>query len=92
MKKILLLSKNNKLFSVLVIFLAIILLVTIFAPFIIPYNPFEAHLENAFKAPNGDHWFGTDKLGRDVFSRVIYGTRISLSAALILVSAVFVIG
>ncbi|MEG1867940.1 MAG: ABC transporter permease [Clostridiales bacterium] len=92
MKEILLFSKNNKLFSVLVIFLSIILLVTIFAPFIIPYNPFEAHLENAFKAPNGDHWFGTDKLGRDVFSRVIYGTRISLSAALILVSAVFVIG
>ena len=49
-------------------------------------------LVNPLQPPSSDHWFGTDKLGRDIFSRVIYASRSSLPATLILVALIFVIG
>ena len=49
-------------------------------------------MQNAYLAPNADHWFGTDKLGRDNFSRVLYGAAYSLSSVLLLVAVIFVIG
>ena len=49
-------------------------------------------MQNAYLAPNADHWFGTDKLGRDNFSRVLYGAAYSLSSVLLLVTVIFVIG
>src|SRR5579859_5117689 len=54
----------------------------IFAPIISPYPPLEYHPAIATQGPSWAHWFGTDALGRDQLSRVIYGTRISLSVAL----------
>ena len=81
--------KKNKLFSALIVMAIIIALVAIFAPVLAPYSPYDAELSNAFQAPSSEHLFGTDKLGRDVLSRVIYGTRISLSASLILVVLIF---
>lgn len=60
-----------------VLFVFIILL-TILGPWIAPYNPLEMDLENTFHSPSRAHVFGTDNQGRDVFSRVIYGSRISL--------------
>lgn len=84
--------KKNKAFSVLVVAAIAIILVGILAPIIATHSPYESDLHNAFLAPSSEHIFGTDKLGRDIFSRVIYGTRISLSAALILVASIFIIG
>ena len=84
--------KRNKKFSILMVAAIAIILVGILAPLIATHSPFEIHLHDAFLSPSSKHIFGTDKLGRDVFSRVIYGTRISLSAALILVISIFVIG
>ena len=84
--------KRNKKFSILMVAAIAIILVGILAPLIATHSPFEIHLHDAFLSPSIKHIFGTDKLGRDVFSRVIYGTRISLSAALILVISIFVIG
>ena len=84
--------KRNKKFSILMVAAIAIILVGILAPLIATHSPFEIHLHDAFLSPSSEHIFGTDKLGRDVFSRVIYGTRISLSAALILVISIFVIG
>lgn len=64
----------------IVIFL---IFIAIFAPVIAPYDPIEDYnLENALKGPSKDHWFGTDWMGRDIFSRVIYGSRISLTVGL----------
>jgi peptide/nickel transport system permease protein len=66
-------------------------LVAVFAPLIAPYDP----LEQAFTplaSPSADHLFGTDELGRDVFSRVIYGARISLPLGLLLVVLALTIG
>lgn len=84
--------KKNKLFTAFSIMIVLIILVAVFASNIAHYSPYESNLGNAFLPPSKDHIFGTDKLGRDIFSRVIYGTRISLTSALILVISTFFIG
>lgn len=53
----------------------------IFAPWIAPYNPAHINLLDRLAAPSRSHWFGTDELGRDIFSRIVYGSRISLEVA-----------
>lgn len=62
--------------------LAILVLVAIFAPWIAPYPPLQYHPHNLAQPPSAAHLFGTDDLGRDVLSRVMYGARISLSVGL----------
>ncbi|MGB9861010.1 MAG: ABC transporter permease [Candidatus Bipolaricaulaceae bacterium] len=52
--------------------------VAIFAPFLAPYDPFVQNVHKALAPPGREHFFGTDDFGRDVFSRVIYGARISV--------------
>ncbi|HEX5499595.1 MAG TPA: ABC transporter permease [Thermomicrobiales bacterium] len=66
--------------------IAVEILVAIFAPVVAPYGPFDADPRSALKAPTAQHWFGTDDNGRDLFSRVIFGTRISLRVGLISVA------
>lgn len=61
---------------------AIIVLTAIFAPWIAPWPPLETHYAEALFGPNGKYWLGTDEVGRDVFSRIIYGTQPSLTVAL----------
>ena len=61
-------------------------LVAIFAPYLAT-DPMELEPWNRLKPPSGDHWFGTDHLGRDAFARTVYGTRISLSVGLIVALA-----
>jgi len=56
----------------------ILILSGIFAPLITPYDPYNQDLGKSFTAPNDEHIFGTDQFGRDIFSRVIYGIRISI--------------
>jgi ABC-type dipeptide/oligopeptide/nickel transport system permease subunit len=66
-------------------------IVAIFAPYIAPHDPL-AQIYPAAESPSSAHLFGTDELGRDVFSRVIYGSRISVPIALLLVTLATVIG
>ena len=54
----------------------------IFAPMIAPYDYTAVDPIHAFQSPSGEHWFGTDVLGRDIFSRMLYGGRYSLSISL----------
>jgi peptide/nickel transport system permease protein len=79
---------------VLISMIAIILLVlmAIFAPFIAPYPPNEPFQGPALSQPSAEHWFGTDSLGRDTLSRVIYGARVSLLIGLSVVIISSVIG
>ena len=65
------------------IILEVLALVAIFAPLIAPYSPVTPSLTEQLVPPSGAHWFGTDSLGMDVFSRVIYSTRIDLSVIVI---------
>lgn len=58
--------------------IAALLLVAAFAPWIATHNPLAQDLANTLKAPDAAHWFGTDEYGRDIFSRLVYGSRITL--------------
>lgn len=60
-----------------VLFVIIVLLGAL-APLIAPYGPYEMHLDQIFQAPSAQHWFGTDAMGRDILSRLLYGTKYSL--------------
>ena len=59
----------------------VIILLGVFAPIIAPYNPLTVDFHNFRAAPDSDHWFGTDNIGRDIASRIIYGARASLIVA-----------
>lgn len=60
-----------------------LVLVALVAPLLAPYDPLEQDLGRRLQPPTSRHWFGTDQFGRDIFSRVIYGTRIELQVILI---------
>lgn len=75
--------------------LAIILfwaLVALFADSIAPFDPLEQKIDQRLAAPSATHLFGTDELGRDVFSRVVYGARISLPIGLVVIVFAMVVG
>lgn len=57
---------------------SVFLLAGLLAPWIAPYSPYDNDLANVMAAPSRLHWFGTDELGRDILSRILYGARISL--------------
>lgn len=72
--------------------IATFILLAVFAPLIVPYDPIATSWSLVRKAPSAQHWFGTDELGRDVLARVVYGARASLLAGLISVSIALSIG
>lgn len=92
MKKVLSFLKKNKKFTVFFLMALALVVIAIFAPAVAPYDPYESSLIEAYQGPSSVHHFGTDTLGRDILSRVIFGTRISISSALILVSLSLLIG
>ena len=72
------------------IVLAVIVLLALFAPWLAPYDPMALKVLDRLQSPRAAHWFGTDELGRDVFSRVIFGARYSLliGALVVLISTI----
>ena len=84
---------KNKSFCFFAFLALLIILTAVFAPVITGgVSPSEAVLRDALKPPGKEHIFGTDKLGRDIFTRVIYGARTSLVAAFSVVILIFVLG
>ncbi|NUA42449.1 putative D,D-dipeptide transport system permease protein DdpC [Dickeya solani] len=66
--------------------LSLLTLLALFAPWLAPFDPYSQNVMHRLQPPGADHWLGTDGFGRDLFSRVIYGTRPALTmVALILV-------
>ena len=70
----------------------LIVLAAVFGPQIAPYDPLASNTVQALKPPSAQHWFGTDQLGRDVFSRVIVATRLDFFIAVASVALVFLMG
>jgi len=66
--------------------LCMLLLVALLAPVLAPYDPLAQDLYQRLQSPSIDHWFGTDDFGRDILSRIVYGSRISLRIGLIAIS------
>jgi peptide/nickel transport system permease protein len=83
--------RRNRLALFGLVFLVILVLVAIFAPVVAPYGITE-RTDQFRKPPSADHWFGTDDIGRDVFSRVVYGARVSLRIGFIATAILVVIG
>jgi peptide/nickel transport system permease protein len=75
-----------------VVVLGIIVLLAIFAPLLAPYGVNDTDVPNALQPPSGQHWFGTDELGRDVFSRVLVAAQASLLVAVVSVAFALVVG
>ncbi|HLQ88773.1 MAG TPA: ABC transporter permease, partial [Xanthobacteraceae bacterium] len=73
------------------LFIAIVLAALI-GPYVVPYDPLASDTAAALKGPSLAHWFGTDQLGRDVFSRVIVATRLDFFIAIASVALVFLMG
>ncbi len=69
-----------------------VIMVALLAPQLAPYDPLEQNIRNRLQAPSAEHLFGTDIYGRDVLSRVIYGTRVSLQVGLYGVAIASVVG
>ena len=83
---------EHKQFTLFFILALVIVGVAVFAPWIAPKDPLDAVMADSLKAPCSDYPLGADKLGRDLLSRVIYGTRTSLASTLILVITIFAVG
>ncbi|HNZ09904.1 MAG TPA: ABC transporter permease [Smithellaceae bacterium] len=66
--------------------------VSLLAPVIAPYDPGAIDLKNVLASPSAEHWFGTDQLGRDVLSRMIWGARISLKVGFVATGLAILIG
>ena len=84
--------KKNKLAVVALIILILLIIVAILAPVIAPYHYAEQHPKDSYAPPSAKYPLGTDKLGRDIFSRLVYGSRYSLSMGVIAVAIAAVIG
>ena len=83
--------RRNKLAMVGLVLLVALVLLAVFAPLVAPYSITERTSEFR-QPPSADHWFGTDRIGRDVFSRVVYGARVSLKVGIAATAVSLVIG
>lgn len=73
---------SNRLAVIGLVVFTIILLASVFAPLLTPWDPTKINLRAMLQSPSWEHWLGTDKTGRDVFARVLYGGRISILVGL----------
>lgn len=84
--------RKNRLAVLGLIVLIALILIAIFADYVAPFSYKDQDLLNRFTKPNATHWFGTDNFGRDIFSRVVYGARVSLRVGLISVGIALIVG
>lgn len=84
---------RNRLAVIGAVIIAVLVLLAITAPVLARYDPiFDQDYGNLLSGPSAEHWLGTDDLGRDIYTRMLYGSRISLQAALISVGLAFSLG
>jgi peptide/nickel transport system permease protein len=85
-------ARHNVLAVIGIVLVTIFVFSAIFAPWIAPQNPAQIDLPNRLEAPSPPHWSGTDELGRDILSRLIYGSRISMLVGTCVVAASLALG
>jgi peptide/nickel transport system permease protein len=83
---------QQKLAWIGVLICLVVILAAIFAEVLAPYDPSESHYEAILSAPSVQFWLGTDEIGRDILSRVIYGARVSIQVALVSIALAIVLG
>ena len=83
---------ENPLSFVAALLLLIIVFTALFGPYFVPYDPYATNPDRMYQGPGSAHWFGTDQLGRDIFSRVIVATRLDLWIAFLAVAFSFAVG
>ena len=71
-------ARHNPLAAIGVVLVAVFVLCAVFAPWLAPHDPAQITLPDRLESPSAQHWCGTDELGRDICSRLIYGARISM--------------
>ena len=84
--------QRNRLAVVGLVIVVILAVVALFEPWLTPYDPLEQNLGNTLRPPSAVHWFGTDVLGRDLYSGIIYGTRLAMLVSGLTVLCSLVIG
>ncbi|MFP3919625.1 ABC transporter permease subunit [Lysinibacillus telephonicus] len=84
--------KQNKMTWVGLVILGLIVLLSLAAPLISPFDPNKIDLVNKFQPPSSEHWFGTDEVGRDIFTRILFGARLSLGVGILIIIIAAVIG
>ena len=84
--------KKNKMAMLCAIIILLLVIIAVFAPVLAPYDPAVQDYANILKAPSKAHLLGTDEYGRDILSRIIYGTRVSLSVGLLAQALATLIG
>ena len=87
-----LLFRRNKLAMAGLVTTIVLIVASLAAPWITPYSPSAQDLANRLAPPSAAHWFGTDELGRDLYTRVIYGGRITLGMVVAVVALVAPVG
>ncbi len=83
---------ENPVSAMAFVLFALILLLALLGPWLVPYDPLATYAGEPLQPPSAAHWFGTDNLGRDVLSRVVVATRLDLTIALVAVALSFVFG
>ena len=84
--------RQHRLFAFYTSLVILVVLVAVFAPYLAPQDPMEGNMKNVLQTPSGEHLLGTDKLGRDILSRIICGTQVSLFMTICLVVLLAVVG
>jgi peptide/nickel transport system permease protein len=83
---------KNKSVMIGSIIVLIVIFIAVFAPLLSPYDPYEMNMSKRLQSPSGEHWFGTDQFGRDLLTRILYGSRVSLEVGIISVGIAMTIG
>ena len=85
-------NRTKRMFIIFSILAAALLICSIIAPLLCPYDPYAQDLSKSLQPPSAEHWLGTDRYGRDLLSRVIIGSQTSIYSTLILVAFITVVG
>ena len=83
---------KNPVIAIGTLIILLVIFVGTFAPFLSPQNPTKMHFKNRREVPSSDFWLGTDRLGRDMLSRLIWGTRVSLVIGVMAVGVSMIVG